>query len=159
MRKIIILAIGSILLTAIFTSPVLAGDDEIFGTGFGAVIGGLVGNQFGHGSGRIATTATGVFLGGLIGNEVGHSMDRVGSYHDSYYQGGYAFLPSPVYFQTAYAPNYVAPESPPPPSIYVDDSYGSYCREYSQQTHIGNEIHESYGTACLQPDGSWRVVE
>lgn len=33
-----------------------------------------------------------------------------------------------------------------------------YCREYTETIKIGNELHEGYGTACMQPDGSWQKV-
>ncbi len=46
---------------------------------FGAIIGGLIGNQFGRGSGRDAMTAAGAFLGGSIGND-----------HARYRRAGYA---------------------------------------------------------------------
>lgn len=35
---------------------------------------------------------------------------------------------------------------------------GEYCREYTKPVRIGGERQESYGTACRQPDGSWRIV-
>lgn len=34
---------------------------------------------------------------------------------------------------------------------------GEYCREYVRTITIGNRIEEGYGTACLQPDGSWKI--
>ena len=37
-------------------------------------------------------------------------------------------------------------------------STGQYCREYTQTINIGGEKHQSYGTACRQPDGSWKIV-
>lgn len=37
-------------------------------------------------------------------------------------------------------------------------SYGDYCREYTRTVTIGNRREEAYGTACLQPDGQWRIV-
>ncbi len=62
-----------------------------------------------------------------------------------------------------YTPAHVPP--PPPPSVaapkmvtYADEETGLYCREYSQAIRIGNRIQESYGTACLQPNGTWRVA-
>jgi len=35
---------------------------------------------------------------------------------------------------------------------------GRYCREFQQKVTIGGRTEEAYGTACLQPDGSWEVV-
>jgi hypothetical protein len=43
----------------------------------GAVIGGILGNQIGSGSGRTAATVGGAVVGGLVGNEV--SRDRHGN--------------------------------------------------------------------------------
>ena len=32
-----------------------------------------------------------------------------------------------------------------------------YCREYTQEIRVGNQMVQGYGTTCLQPDGSWQV--
>jgi uncharacterized protein YcfJ len=45
------------------------------GTGVGAVVGGLLGNQVGGGNGRKAATVAGVLLGGYAGNEVAHDRN------------------------------------------------------------------------------------
>ncbi len=37
-------------------------------------------------------------------------------------------------------------------------SAGDYCREYTRTVYIGARAQEAYGTACLQPDGSWMIV-
>ena len=34
---------------------------------------------------------------------------------------------------------------------------GQYCREYTQTILIGGEQHQTYGTACRQADGTWKV--
>lgn len=36
---------------------------------------------------------------------------------------------------------------------------GMYCREYQSRVNVGSRIQESYGTACLQPDGSWKIID
>lgn len=33
-----------------------------------------------------------------------------------------------------------------------------YCREYTEKLKVGNRMEEGYGTACMQPDGSWKRV-
>lgn len=35
---------------------------------------------------------------------------------------------------------------------------GQQCREYHQNVTIGGETESAYGTACLQEDGSWKIV-
>jgi hypothetical protein len=34
----------------------------------------------------------------------------------------------------------------------------SYCREYTRTVWIGGQARESYGTACLKPDGAWETI-
>ena len=33
-----------------------------------------------------------------------------------------------------------------------------YCREFTQTVTVAGQTEEAYGTACRQPDGSWRIV-
>ena len=161
-----------------------AGDSEILGTGVGAALGGLLGSQFGHGDGRLAATGLGVFTGGLIGNSVGASVDRSSrGYSGGGYSGGYAYAPS--YVPPTYStPNYVTLPAPPPrvvysvpnevvvmpaqspdyteAPVYMDSDYDEgddprYCRQFTQRVLVNGRLQEAYGTACLQPDGSWRV--
>ena len=35
---------------------------------------------------------------------------------------------------------------------------GQYCREFQHEVTVGGKIEQAYGTACMQPDGSWRVL-
>ncbi|WP_163558850.1 glycine zipper 2TM domain-containing protein [Halomonas sp. NO4] len=49
----------------------------IVGTGGGAVIGGLLGNQVGGGSGRTLATAAGAIVGSVAGSKVEESANRV----------------------------------------------------------------------------------
>jgi len=36
---------------------------------------------------------------------------------------------------------------------------GRQCREFQQTVTIGGRQEQTYGTACLQPDGTWEVVQ
>ena len=38
------------------------------------------------------------------------------------------------------------------------DPNGTYCREYTQAVTIGGQRQNSYGTACQQPDGTWKIL-
>jgi len=159
MRTSSLIITGVLLLTVVGAAvPARASDNVFFGTGIGAALGGLFGSQIGRGGGQVVATGVGVAVGGLIGNEVGHSMDESES-QVIYSRRSPVVMysdPAPIAYG-AYAPNYVAPPAPPP--IYVDQQARTYCRQYSQEIRIAGRVHESYGTACLQPDGSWRIVQ
>jgi hypothetical protein len=61
------------------------------------------------------------------------------------------YAPSPVY--VAPGPVYVAP---PPTQVVVAPPPA--CRSYQTTVVVGGVPHQVAGTACRQPDGSWRVV-
>ena len=171
MRKYLLTTAAVALMATAYAGPAAARDSDIFGTGVGAALGGLLGSQIAHGDARLVTTAAGVFFGGMIGNNLSHSSYEAPRPHPVY---TYAAPVEPYSYRTVYVPNYVAPPAyepttyapptyvaPPPaptPVTYVDEDTGGYCREYSQTVRVGGRIQESYGTACLQPDGSWRIV-
>ncbi|MDD4616100.1 MAG: glycine zipper 2TM domain-containing protein [Alphaproteobacteria bacterium] len=143
-------------LTTLSVDAARADSAELIGTGLGMAMGGLVGSQFGKGSGQLVSTGVGVAVGGAIGNSIVQDMEKEPSYAPSTYAP--SGEPAPVVFNS-YTPNYVAPPAPPPasPTTYVDKD--TYCRPYSQEIKIDGQVQESFGTACLQPDGTWRIVQ
>lgn len=159
MRNLATVLFGAALLSS-FTNapPALAGDATVLGTGIGAAVGGVLGSEIGHGGGRLLSTTLGVAVGATVGNEIGQEIDR--EPHHRYREHRYGYVPTtysgPISYYS-YAPNYVAP--PAPPTTYVDPHDERYCRPYSQEIRIDGRVEESYGTACLQPDGTWRVVQ
>ena len=40
-----------------------------------------------------------------------------------------------------------------------DRDNNDYCREYTRTVYIGNRQQDAYGTACLQPNGDWKIVD
>ena len=58
-------------------------------------------------------------------------------------------------------PAAVPPPNAPPPLGTVSPIRGPSrpeCREFQQTITIGGTTQEAYGTTCLQPDGSWKVM-
>lgn len=67
----------------------------------------------------------------------------------------------------------VVPPPPGPQVVYVQpqpiqavpasapytDGQGRYCREYQSTVMVNGVQQSSYGTACLMPDGQWRIVQ
>jgi surface antigen len=37
-------------------------------------------------------------------------------------------------------------------------SDGRACREFQQKVSVGGKTEDAYGTACQEPDGSWKIV-
>lgn len=67
--------------------------------------------------------------------------------------------PRTVYVVPAPAPIVLTqpvPASPASPVYQTTD--GRHCREYQRTVIVGGLPQASYGTACLQPDGVWRIV-
>jgi hypothetical protein len=75
-------------------------------------------------------------------------------YYYPYYAPPVVYAPPPVYA----APVYAAPTIRAVPTRDFRDSSGQYCREYQRTAIIGGQQQPVYGTACLMPDGAWRIV-
>ena len=74
----------------------------------------------------------------------------------------YYYPPPPVYYYPP--PAYYAPPAvsyaPPAAPAYgqSEQSQGQTCRQYQSTTTIDGKPQPTYGTACLQPDGTWQIV-
>lgn len=101
----------------------------------------------------------------------GHYRPYPNHYHHPYRGPRYDsrvifYAPPPVYYPPPPRVVYAAPPvvyAPAPiDAVPASDPYrtsdGRYCREYQAQVMVGGVPQPSYGTACQQPDGSWRVV-
>ncbi len=132
------------------------GEKEFGGTLIGAAAGGLLGSQFGSGSGKLAAVAAGTLLGAWVGNEVGRSLDRADRLAMA--QTTQTSLETSRSYTTSTWRN---PDSGHSGTITPEPVYqtprGEYCREYQQTVTIGGRTERAYGTACRQPDGSWRT--
>ena len=134
-----------------------AGQKETGGAVLGAILGGLLGSQFGKGDGRLAATALGTLAGAAIGGSVGRSMDDVDrmkmrqAEHTAYN----APLNETVIWNN---PNTGNRGSITPVRDGRTDA-GVYCREFQSEIIVGGKKAAGYGTACRQPDGSWKIVE
>ncbi len=80
---------------------------------------------------------------------------------------GVPVYPPPPPIVYAPPPVYYVPPPPvvysPPPGVYAPGAVnapasGGYCREYQSTTVINGAPQPMYGTACLQPDGTWRIM-
>jgi surface antigen len=123
----------------------------------GAGTGALIGSQFGGGEGQLAAVAIGTLLGALLGTEVGKSLDRADRLEiERTTQRSLEAAP------TGQASAWRNPDSGHYGSVTPTNTYqsssGQNCREYQQTITVGGRTEEGYGTACREPDGSWKIV-
>jgi surface antigen len=133
------------------------GEKQTLGTLVGAGLGGLAGSQIGSGPGQLAAVGVGVLLGGLLGSEVGKSLDQADqAYAERNAQDTLETAP------TGYSSSWTNPDSGHSGSLTPTQTYstaeGQPCREYRSTVTIDGQTEDVYGTACREPDGSWRFV-
>jgi surface antigen len=133
------------------------GPKQTVGALGGAAVGGLIGSQIGSGQGQLAATAVGVLLGALIGSEIGRSMDDVdrAKADKALDQATQAPVGETITWNNPDSGNSgtVTPVREGPTQS------GEYCREFEQTVTIGGRTEQAHGTACRQPDGSWKIVQ
>lgn len=133
------------------------GQKETVGTLGGAALGGLLGSQFGGGTGKLVATGIGVFLGGLAGREVGKSLDRADhlAANQAYSRAQAAPIGDTITWKNPESGHHGTYT----PVREGTSSSGRYCREFQQTVTVGGKTEQAYGTACRQPDGSWQIVQ
>jgi hypothetical protein len=105
------------------------GGRQILATGLGAGAGGLIGNQFGRGSGKAAMTGLGTLIGGAAGLFLSQPQRPAQQPAYGYQQPAAVYPPQPV------------------------------CREAASSALINGRAEQVNGIACLQNDGTWRRVQ
>lgn len=129
---------------------------EDTGLGVGALAGGLLGSTIGSGRGRVAATVAGAVIGGIVGSQIGRNMverDRrlaEEAEYDALERGGSGRA---RIWRNERNGNYgeIVPSRP-----YRRGSYD--CRDYTHTVHIDGRPEVIRGTACRNPDGTWRSV-
>jgi len=157
-KSIASLALVVLMLGACANGGYQGRQKEAGGTLVGAGLGALAGSQIGSGKGQLAAVAIGALTGAFLGNEVGRSLDKADRMYASQAQQT---------AQTAPVGQTIAWENPQsgnsgtftPTREGTNTNTGEYCREYQTTVNVGGEVQSAYGTACRQPDGSWRVVQ
>ncbi len=131
------------------------GPNQTLGGLGGAAGGGLLGAQFGSGSGRLASVAAGTLIGALVGSEIGRTMDEVDRLriHQAHQQASVAPVGQTILWQNPNTGNSGTVVT----TRQGMSATGRYCREFQNTVVVGGRVQESYGIACRQPDGSWEL--
>jgi surface antigen len=120
----------------------------------GGTLGGLIAGAAGASPAGIAASVVGgILVGGLIGNLLDERDKKLAA---EAAQKALETAPTgrPVAWQN--------PDNGHSGTVTVVKTYqtasSSYCREYQQTVTINGKQEKAYGTACRQPDGSWKIV-
>ena len=132
------------------------GNKATAGTLLGGVVGGLAGSRFGGGTGKLVAVGVGTLLGAALGNAAGQSLDRADQAYAQQAVGQAYAAPtgSTVRWNNPQSGNwgtYTPTRDGTGPS-------GELCREFQTTISVGGQLQQGFGTACRQPDGSWRVI-
>lgn len=131
-------------------------DKQTLGGLTGAVGGAIVGSNVGKGKGNIAAIAAGTLIGAAIGSDIGRSLDRADM--DYMNRTNQSALENNKVGATSSWKNPDTGASGTFTPVKTYEKSGSYCREFSQTIKVGGKVEKGYGTACRQPDGSWKII-
>ncbi|QQP87663.1 glycine zipper 2TM domain-containing protein [Skermanella sp. TT6] len=127
---------------------------DTVGTLGGAAGGALLGSQIGGGTGQLAATAVGTLAGALAGQQLSRHLQ--GNDRQTAIQAEETAITrnEPIQWSSADSDRRGTIE----PTRTYQDQAGQTCREYQHTVYIGGRAERANGTACQQPDGSWRIV-
>ena len=147
-RKYLIAAsLDALLLGACESNP----SKEDIGMVSGAVLGGVIGHQIGGGSGNTIATIGGAALGGFVGSRIGRKMDQ-----DDQRKAAQTLETSPDGHAGSWRnPNTGQSYAVTPKRTY--EGADGPCRDFETTTEIDGRKETVRGTACRQPDGSWKT--
>jgi surface antigen len=149
------IALLGVALTACATAKEKYEDNPkaVLGTVIGAAAGAGLAAALGGNAGTIVAAGA---AGGLVGGYVGHKLDD----RDKR-MAAEAAQRAFEHNRTGQASEWQNPDSGNAGSITPTRTYqitnGQYCREYHQEITVGNDQHQAHGTACRQPDGTWKI--
>jgi surface antigen len=116
----------------------------------GAVIGGVVGSTIGGGTGRTVAIVAGTVAGGLLGSHIGKRMDEADRIKAAQ---------SLESTRTGETSTWRNPDTGDQYAMTPTKTYNSIngpCRDFTMNATVEGKPEQVEGTACRQPDGSWK---
>lgn len=123
---------------------------EQSGMVIGGLLGGALGSEFGRGDGRTAAVILGTLVGVAVGGAVGRSMQE---------RDRRMTAQALETVRTGVPSQWVNPDTGNRYVVVPTRTFGDEqgpCREYQMRAVVGGKSEQIWGTACRQPDGSWR---
>lgn len=154
MKKLSILSSLFLLITIFGCAPGTR-TGETIGTITGIVAGAIIGYQVGGDDAAKALGAgVGLAVGGLVGSKLGQMYDKLNREEQQVHE---STIESTIKTSKIGEGNqWYNPETGNSGRVIITKQE-EYCREYQQTIVIGGKEQNAYGTACRQPDGSWKI--
>lgn len=127
------------------------------GTILGAGLGALAGAQLGKGKGKLVTVALGTLGGAFAGSELGRALDDLDRLKAKQAQRDSLENNKDGVSSTWTNPN-TGNSGKITPKRTEQMASGEFCREYEHEINVADKMETVKGTACRQPDGTWRVI-
>jgi surface antigen len=118
----------------------------------GAVVGGVVGSTIGGGTGRTVAIVAGTVAGALIGGHIGKKMDEADRI-----KAAQALESTPTGQRSTWSNPDTGAQYTVTPTRTYEASTGP-CRDYTVDATVDGKPEKVQGSACRQPDGSWKSV-
>ncbi len=118
----------------------------------GGLLGGLLGSTVGEGHGKTAATILGALAGVAIGGSIGRSMDETDRLKTAH---------ALETVRTGVPSRWRNPDTGNQYTVVPTRTYEGPqgpCRDYTVDAVIGGRNETLHGTACRQPDGTWRTA-
>lgn len=121
------------------------------GTVLGGIAGGAAGSQIGSGSGTTIATVVGTIAGAALGRRIGENFGQ-----RDRREFGHALESNP----TGNTSSWTNPDTNDSYSVTPTQTYSQGdqpCREFTMKANVNGKPDTVRGTACRQPDGTWKV--
>lgn len=158
MKRFRFFVIPALVCAAMLSACEGAGNKQIGGTVVGGALGGLLGSKIGSGRGQLVGVGLGALLGAFLGSETGKSLDKADEAY-ARQTAQHAFETTPAGTRTQWHNPDTGNTGTITPTKTYENPDGSYCREFQQTITVGGKSESAYGTACRQPDGSWKMSQ
>jgi len=138
---------------ATMTEGVKDNPKAVLGTLLGGGLGAGIAAAAGGGTGAMVGAALGgALIGGLIGNRLDARDKRMAAE-----AAQRAFENNRAGQSSAWHNPDTGNSGTITPTRTAQLANGQYCREYKQTITVGGEQHQTYGTACREADGTWKI--
>ncbi len=127
------------------------------GAVLGGIAGGVLGSTIGKGRGKTVAIIAGTVLGALLGGSIGRQLDErdkllMARTTQSSLETGRSGR------QTEWRNPDTGNRGTITPQPSYKSSSGQNCREFTQTIMVGGKSETAKGTACRNPDGTWRIL-